>query len=49
MKLFNRNYPNEQLIVDVCSWMYYIYGTDEHVDKIVKERSCELDVFCTFF
>lgn len=49
MKLFNRNYPKEELIVDRCSWLYYIYGTDEYIDKIVKERSCVLDMFCTFF
>lgn len=49
MKLFNRNYPKEELIVDMCSWLYYIYGTDEYIDNIVKERSCVLDMFCTFF
>lgn len=49
MKLFNRNYPKEELIVDTCSWLYYIYGTDEYIDEIIKERQHVLDMFCTFF
>lgn len=49
MKLVNKNFPMEELIISGYSLLYYIYGNDEQVDEILKNRQDELDKISEFF
>lgn len=51
MKLFNKNYPSEELIIIPrrSTWFYYIYGSKEIVEELIKKRQDELNKFCSFF
>lgn len=43
MKLVNKKFPTEELIISGYSLLYYIYGNDEQVEEILKNRQDELD------